>query len=292
MTIHERAYAKINLYLDVTKKRADGYHDIVSVMQTVDLFDEVQVCAMPAAETAITLTVQGAPHLPADAHNLAYRAALAYLSAANLDAEVHITLRKRIPIGAGLGGGSADAAAVLRAMQSILCALDADALSSVAASIGSDVAFCLVGGTALCLGRGEQVSPVPPRAPRFYVLALGGESVSTPEAYRMLDTAFSNFDGSCTTAPDGLDGQWRSYLADPDAKMPPLYNIFEDVIFPVCPRAAALCERLRSLGYPALMSGSGPTVFALAPSRDEAQTLARTLSREGILAISVTDAAR
>ncbi len=290
-TVNERAYAKINLYLDVTGKRSDGFHELASVMQTVSLCDEVEVCAALADDSCITLSVENAPTLCADEHNLAYRAAVAYLEAARLRAEVRITLHKQIPIGAGLGGGSADAAAVLRAMQRIFGALDADVLLSLAKTLGSDVPFCLLSGTAVCHGRGERVTPMPASKRSHYVLALGSESVSTPEAYRLLDAAFSDFDGSHTSSPEGLADAWQTYLANSDTDMPPLYNIFESVILPLCPVAASVRACLDALGYPALMSGSGPTVFALAPSVAEAHTLAATLIKKGIFAIAVSDAA-
>lgn len=290
-TVNERAYAKINLYLDVTARRPDGFHELTSVMQTVSLYDEVEVRAALADQTRIILSLENAPTLGTDSDNLAYRAATAYLDAAHLSAAVHITLYKRIPIGAGLGGGSADAAAVLRAMQSIFGALENDVLYALAATLGSDVPFCLLGGTAVCHGRGERVNSVPARKNGHYVLAFGTESVSTPEAYRLLDAAFSDFDGSRASSPDGLADAWQIYLANSDTDMPSLYNIFESVILPHCPIAASVHEQIKTSGYPVLMSGSGPTVFAITPTADEARTLVAALKHEGIFAIAVTDAA-
>ena len=154
MQISEKAYAKINLFLDVVGKRADGFHEIKSVMQSVSLFDEVDVSVERADYSCITIKVENSD-IPADERNLAYLAAEAFLDKTGISAAVDITLRKYIPDRAGLGGGSSDAAAVLRALNMAFGdPLSKNELIALAEALGSDVPFCLVGGTRLCEGKG------------------------------------------------------------------------------------------------------------------------------------------
>ena len=161
MQINEKAYAKINLFLDVVGKAPDGYHEIVSVMHSVSLCDEVSLSVERASYSCITLSVRG-EDVPNDERNLAYIAAEAFLEKTGIAATVDITLEKQIPTKAGLGGGSSDAAAVLRALNLALGSpLTTAELCELGAEIGADVPFCIVGGTRLCRGRGEKMSAYP-----------------------------------------------------------------------------------------------------------------------------------
>ncbi|MBO7170061.1 MAG: 4-(cytidine 5'-diphospho)-2-C-methyl-D-erythritol kinase, partial [Clostridia bacterium] len=157
MKVNEKAYAKINLFLDVTGKREDGFHELVSVMHSVGLADEIEVETKQADYSCITLEMKNSS-LPADERNLAYLAAEAFLDKTGITAAVHIRLEKHIPVCAGLGGGSSDAAAVLRAMNaSFDNPLSVSELCELGATLGSDVPFCVVGGTRLCRGIGEKM---------------------------------------------------------------------------------------------------------------------------------------
>jgi len=237
------AYAKVNFGLRVTGKRADGYHDIETIFQTISLHDTLTFA--PAG--ALTLTCD-APDIPVDDTNLVLRAARAAGAP-----PVAIALQKRIPAGGGLGGGSADAAATLRA----LGRADAD----VALQLGSDVPFFLLGGTAYATGRGEQLVPLPSLAGIPLVLMLPPERVSTAQAYAML-RRFS--------PPLGLE-RVRAMIADDFlAHAAALINDFEEAL----PHLARLKTRLYELGAAwAGMSGSGSTIagaFRDAAARDAA----------------------
>ena len=172
-TIKERANAKINLYLDVLSKREDGFHDIKTVMHSVNFGDEITVTAVPSEKTSVRVEVIGARFLPLDNRNLAVRAAYLFLEKAKLTEEVTIKLVKRLPVAAGLAGGSSDAAAVLRAMNKIHSKLfTVPALTAISAELGSDVAYCLYGKTALCEGRGEKITKLPVKIKETFVTLL------------------------------------------------------------------------------------------------------------------------
>ena len=202
--VKEKAYAKINLFLDVLSKREDGFHDIRTVMHTVSLCDDVTVFYTPRDKTSIRISVDGNRYLPQDSRNLAYRAAELYLKKTAITASVEIKLIKRIPVAAGLAGGSADAAAVLRALNRINHKRLTDkALSELAGELGSDIPYCLFGKSALCEGRGENITRLPNAFLGHFVVAVGNEHVSTPKAYGALDVTFSDFDGSIPTGGNG-----------------------------------------------------------------------------------------
>ena len=186
-----RVPAKLNLQLTVGPPRADGYHDLVTVFHAVSLFDQVTV--EPAGRDGVTVTGEGADRVPADQDNLALRA-IAALRAAVPDrgtgpGSVHVTIAKRIPVAAGLAGGSADAAAALIACNELWATgLSQQRLGEIGATVGSDVAFALLGGTAVGRGRGEQLTPaLAPATQYHWVLAFADGQLSTPEVYAALD---------------------------------------------------------------------------------------------------------
>ena len=186
-----RAPAKLNLQLAVGPPRADGYHDLVTVFHAVSLFDQVTV--EPAGRDGVTVAGEGADRVPDDQGNLAMRA-VAALRAAVPDRRpgprsVHVTIAKRIPVAAGLAGGSADAAAALVACNELWAAgLSPQRLGAIAATVGSDVAFALLGGTAVGRGRGEQLTPALAAATQYHwVLAFADGQLSTPAVYATLD---------------------------------------------------------------------------------------------------------
>lgn len=279
MRVYERAYAKINLYLDVTGKGADGFHTLRSVMQTVGLYDAVEIEASPASEPSVSVSAKGKYRVPVGEGNLCHRAALVYMEAAAAPMRVHIRLDKHIPVAAGLGGGSADAAAVLRALNRVTGRrLAVSRLLSLAAALGSDVPFCLLGHTRLCEGRGERMQVLPPCPAIPTVIVPSPERVSTPVAYASLDATFRDFSDACE---HGDLSAMLAALSERSAAgvASALYNIFEDVILPTCPVAAEHRARLLSLGADAvLMSGSGPTVFGFFGDAALAAAAARELT--------------
>jgi 4-diphosphocytidyl-2-C-methyl-D-erythritol kinase len=279
-----RVPAKLNLQLAVGPPRGDGYHDLVTVFHAVSLFDEVTV--VPAGQDGIAVTGEGADRVPADGDNLALRAVAALRAAmtgAAADrAGVHVTIAKRIPVAAGLAGGSADAAAALVACNELWRAgFSADQLVEVAARVGSDVAFALLGGTAVGRGRGERLTPaLAPATPYHWVLAFADGHLSTPEVYATLDRL-----RAAKAAEPDLNAALMSALRSGDARLlgRALSNDLQQAavtLFPALRKTIAAGLELGALG--ALVAGSGPTCVFLAASANRALDLAVSLSGAGV----------
>lgn len=265
------APAKLNVILEVLGRRADGYHDLWSVLVLVDLCDTVTVASR---RRGIRLTV-GPPVVPAGPENLAFRAAETFFETWARPGGAAITLRKRIPVGAGLGGGSSDAAAVLAALNAMAGRpLTRERLLDLAAGLGSDVPFFFSGGAALVTGRGEQVADLPPPHPRWLVLALAGGPVSTAWAYGQL-------------APGPLrspDPAWRAAASagQTEALLGMAFNRLEEVVLPARPDLAALKGRLETLGAaPVGLTGTGAALFGFAAGRTVARAWSQLLKAEG-----------
>ncbi len=261
------AYAKINLHIDVTAKRADGYHDVENIMQSITLCDRVEV---KKKESGIALFCDAADQ-PCDSGNIAYRAAEAFFAASGCIGGAEITIEKHIPVAAGMAGGSTDAAAVLVALSRLYGSpLTYDELCAVGASLGADVPFCIKGGCAYSAGKGDAPVPFSPLPPDTVLLvACGGEGVSTPWAYRALDCDNGDF---VEYTPEGTE-QLRLVLEsdEPSRFEEQLFNIFERSILPLRPVAAKLKELMLECGARgAMMSGSGPSVFGVFESTDKA----------------------
>ena len=320
-----RVPAKLNLQLAVGPPRADGYHGLVTVFHAVSLFNEVT--AEPAGRDGVTVTGEGADRVPAGPDNLALRAAAALRKAVTRPAAgrkadpgagpragtggVHITIGKRIPVAAGLAGGSADAAAALVACNELWDGgLSQSQLLEVAARVGSDVAFALLGGTAVGRGRGERLTPaLAPATQYHWVLAFADGHLSTPEVYAALDrlraagaaggraAGGKGRRGQCcrrkgprgkaqpATAGPNLDAALMSALRSGDARLvgPALSNDLQPAalsLFPSLRKTLAAGLELGALG--ALVAGSGPTCVFLAASADRALDLAVSLSGAGV----------
>ena len=284
--LYETGNAKINLFLDVTSRRQDGYHDLHSCMQTVDLSDTITADIRQTSEgKRISLTCSDAS-LSCGEENLAYRAAALFMQAIGADAfDIRLHIEKRIPLSAGLGGGSADAAAVLRLLNRYYSApFDHAQLCALGAKLGADVPFCITGGTCRCRGVGDILTQL--QAPPDYtvLIAKDGEGMPTAEAFSLLDQRYGDFSSHEHRDPEriyaALSGGNVSALADT------VYNIFEDVIFPVRPRSLFLKRFLEKHGAVcALMSGSGPSVFGIFQSDALAEVCAATLRQSGIFAV-------
>ena len=245
----EKAYAKVNLTLAVGEKRLNGYHEVVSVMQRVSLCD-----TLTAEQTreGITLTCSD-PALPSGEENLAHRAASLFFRETGIAGGAALTLEKRIPSQAGLGGGSSDAASALLALRKLYApALPDTELETMAAALGSDVPFFIRGGTQLATGRGEVLSPLPPLTDGWFVIVKPTESFSTPAMYRRLD----ELPPACTPPLPPLQGGLPALASG-------LFNRFEAAI----PAGSAVWDikaRLAAYGALAsLLSGSGSAVFGL-----------------------------
>ncbi len=258
------AYAKINLFLDIEKKREDGYHDIVSVMQTVDWYDILNVRKNTENKKEITLICENAD-IPTDETNTVYKAASLFLKKIGTSDGMDITIEKNIPHAAGMAGGSADAAATLRELNRMYGdPLSNNELLLLGKQIGADVPFCIAGGTMLTTGIGEKMIPLSPLPPCFLVCAKLGEGISTPKAYSALDTKHRDFrDYSVHQKQfNALEGALKNQniFALPSG----LYNVFEEVAETERPAVSLLKTSLLKNGaLGAMMSGSGPSVFGV-----------------------------
>ncbi|MFS0577351.1 4-(cytidine 5'-diphospho)-2-C-methyl-D-erythritol kinase [Sporosarcina sp. 179-K 3D1 HS] len=253
--IYEKAPAKINLTLDVLYKRPDGFHEVEMVMTTVDLADRVWL--RPSDDGRIVIK-SSERFVPSDRKNLAYQAADLLRREYGIQDGVEITLEKSIPVAAGLAGGSSDAAATLRGLNRLWkLGATSEELARLGSKIGSDVSFCVYGGTALATGRGEVIEnlPVPPRC--WVILAKPAISVSTGDIYGNLDT-------SSIIHPD-TKGMITALANNDYEKMcQSVGNVLEPVTMNLYPQVAGLKEHMIKFGADAvLMSGSGPTVFGL-----------------------------
>ena len=264
--------AKINLTLDILGKRPDGYHEVSMVMQSVSLHDTLQLERIPEG---IELSID-VPWLEADETNLAYRAAARILAYGRVSGGVRIQLQKRIPMAAGLAGGSADAAAVLRGVNELYgLNLSLDELCSLAAQLGSDIPFCLCGGTMLATGRGEVLKRLPPVPAFWVVLAKPPISVSTAWAYQHYDAE------GAERHPDN-EAMCRAIAAGSREELAPLLcNVLESVTIKQYPVIAAYKEKMLQQGaMVSMMSGSGPTGFGLLGTRAAAERLAAVLREQ------------
>jgi len=277
-----RVPAKLNLQLAVGPPRADGYHDLVTVFHAVSLFDEIT--AEPARRDGVSVSGEGADRVPADGDNLALRAVSALRAEVPSAPGVHITIAKRIPVAAGLAGGSGDAAAALVACNELWAGgFGPPQLAEIAARVGSDVAFALLGGTAVGRGRGEQLtSALAPATQYHWVLAFADGHLSTPAVYAALDRQRAR---EQVPAEPGLDAALMSALRSGDARLVgrALSNDLQPAalsLFPALRKTLAAGLELGALG--ALVSGSGPTCVFLAASADRALDLAASLSGAGV----------
>ena len=277
-----QAYAKVNLFLRVLGKRPDGFHDIRTLFQTVSLSDSLGVRLTPAGRPAVRLTCSREDLQGED--NLAWRAADLMLRLTGLAAQIEITLDKAIPSGAGLGGGSSDAAAVIRAVASMLPTRPAaQELFDVAAELGSDVPFLLLGGSAIGTGRGTDLKPLADLPPAALVIAQPAVEVSTAWAYRALRehrAALTSGSDKSKIEGSGLSSN-APFVGSLPGSREGMVNDFEAVVFQRFPLIAALKGRLPALGaQPALMSGSGSAVFGVFESYQSARLVAQTLRAE------------
>ncbi len=248
--------AKINLHLQILGRRRDGFHELRTLFQSVDLFDRLAATQAPPGETTLEVVPEGA--VASDEGNLVLRAARLLADEAGVSAGARLMLNKHIPVGGGLGGGSADAAAALVLLDRLWgCNLDGEGLHRLAAMLGSDVPFFLYGGTALGIGRGDEVFPLPDQAVLAAVVAVPKMRVSTADAYRSFDAELTSNPqkGNLYAFAAGLRGKldWRA-----------MTNELEEVVVKSWPEVGEGLRILRS-GSPlhASLSGSGAAGFAV-----------------------------
>lgn len=266
-----KAYAKINLTLDVLGKRADGYHELQTIMQTIDLADIITLRELNQGIKIVSSSLQ----IPTDEKNLAYQAAQLIKSRAGIEKGIEIRIEKNIPVMAGLAGGSTDAAATLVGLNNLweLDFSEAE-LWEMAARLGSDVAFCLNGGTCLAEGRGEILKPLNPPPPLWLVLVKPQIGVSTAQVYRSLSLDRIGRRPSQSAMIKALED------GDPRKIAENLVNVLETVTLEMHPSLAVIKEEMMSLGaLGALMSGSGPSIFALTSAAEAAQAIAEKMEK-------------
>lgn len=262
------AYAKLNLTLDILRRREDGYHDLQMVMESISLADTLTI-ANGEGEVSTNLR-----YLPTDRRNLAQMAAAAFREATGLGGAVNIAIEKAIPVCAGLAGGSADAAAVLRAMNQLTGAgLSLEALADIGQRVGSDVPYCVLGGTALAEGRGERLTLLPPLPHCHVVVCKPPFSISTPWLFSQVKVH------KIVRRPDTagvMEALEKGDLAGVARRM---YNVFEDVLEPrhMATVAAIKAVLINCGALGASMSGSGPSVFGLFASEQDAKRAYRRL---------------
>ena len=258
-----KAPAKINLTLDVLHKRSDGYHEVEMIMTTVDLADRIGL-EIREDEKIQILSVDR--FVPNDYRNLAYQAAKLLKDTYHVKLGVSITIEKNIPVAAGLAGGSSDAAATLRGLNTLWgLGLSLEELAQLGTKIGSDVAFCVYGGTALATGRGELIQKLPAPPNSWVILAKPTLGVSTADIYgkMKLDKIIHPKTNQMIEAIENKDF---------DQMCDSIGNVLEDVTLKLYPEVAVLKEQMQKFGADAvLMSGSGPTVFGLVQQESRVQ---------------------
>ena len=270
-TLYEGAYAKLNLTLDVLGKREDGYHDLQSVMQTISVRDDIEIDVGTGKPWVLKCDKEG---VPTDESNLAWKAAKIYLDAMKKDPDgLEIRITKRIPSQAGMGGGSADAAAVLRALNRHYGEpLSIFALAELGAQVGSDVPFCTICGTAMVEGRGERIRKLPDMPDCVFVICKPDFSASTPELYKKLDETV------IAKHPDNRAMESALLAGDLGKVAENVYNVFDPVVTADHLELNYIKSIFNSYGSLAQqMTGSGSAVFAILPSFEYAAVVCNML---------------
>ena len=262
--ITERAYAKINLALDVLRRRPDGYHDVRMVMQTVHLYDKLTLCK--SREPGISLKTN-LPFLPGNENNLVYRAIDLFCKTYSIDCGIRATLEKRIPIAAGMAGGSSDAAAAFRAMNELFhTKASAEDLQALGVKLGADIPYCIMGGTALAEGIGEKLTALPP-APSCSCLIV------KPNFHLSTKLVYENLTLDDPAAHPDIDAMLEAVHTNNYKQMTSsIGNILETVSVRLHPEIDEIKKEMLALGADcSLMSGSGPSVFGLFEHRQVAE---------------------
>lgn len=271
--IIKKAYGKLNLCLDIVGKREDGYHLVRMIMQTVNLYDELEFTK--TKEPGIVLSTNR-QDLPTNQDNLVYRAASLLMEKCSIKEGVRIHLTKRIPVAAGMAGGSADCAATLSGINTLFSlGLSNEELMTIATGLGADVPYCLLGGTALSEGIGELLTPLPDVPPCKVLLVKPNIDISTKWVYTTLDWKSLTWHPDVDTMISNLTKGNLNGISEG------LSNVLETVTIPSHPVIESIKETMLNLGASnSLMSGSGPTVFGLYPDESIAQEAYRTCLKQ------------
>ena len=275
-TIDEKAYAKLNISLDVAGKREDGYHNMVMVMQSISLCDDIHI---ELNESGRICARSNFRFVPEDERNLAVKAAKTFFAKrADTKSGAVISIKKHIPVGSGMGGGSADAAAVLRALNRAFgFPYSTEELAQIGAEVGSDVPFCVVGGTAFVQGRGEIITPLPPFPKCKFVICKPSFSISTPELFKKLDGVPNRRHPDTAGIMEALGTGELSKISRR------MYNVFEEVNDRRFRRVSEIKSVLLDRGaLGAVMTGTGSAVFGVFDNSLKAEDACAALKKERI----------
>lgn len=265
VVLFEKAPAKINLSLDILGKREDGFHEVEMIMTTIDLSDRIELHPLENNEIKVSLESR---YVTNDERNLAFKAARIFKETYSIEEGIHIKMVKNIPVSAGLGGGSSDAAAVLRGLNRLWSiGITIEELADLGLAIGSDVPFCVINSTALVKGRGEIIQKLPPPPPCWVVLAKPDLGVSTK-------TVFQQVNVENLAHPNTDEIIYALRARDFSRLSNSLGNSLEDVTLALYPEVRELMNKMKQVGSSnVLMSGSGPTVYSLVEQESKAQRL-------------------
>ncbi len=262
-----KAHAKINLALDIVGRRDDGYHLVRMIMQSLELHDTVSIKKNPSASEVNKITIHTDSDLVEDnEHNLGYKAARIMCDRFDIKDDIDINIVKRIPVAAGLAGGSSDAAAVLKGMNELFeLGLSTEDLQDIGLKLGADVPYCIVGHTMLSEGIGEVLTPVPSKLGAAYILlAKPSRGVSTKEVYQKYDSSEHEIHPDVDAVKEAIESGNLPLLAEN------LGNVLEDVTIPMVSEIKEIKDKMLDLGaVGTLMSGSGPTVFGIFDDKDK-----------------------
>ncbi len=267
--IQKKAYAKVNLALDVLRRRPDGYHDVKMVMQNLDIYDELEFNLEPSETTVITMEANK-PEIPTDDRNLICKAIRLMFEEYNLRGKIHVKLVKNIPVEAGMAGGSTDCAAAFHAVNELFeLGLTTEELMKLGVKIGADVPYCIMAKTALSEGIGEILTPVKSLANCYVLVVKPPVNVSTKMVYTNLKA------NELERHPD-VDGMVEALnLGDLNGVVTRMENVLETVTTVLYPEIEVIKDEMKSLGaLNAIMSGSGPTVFGIYDSKEKADKAA------------------
>ena len=274
-TLTRKAYAKINLGLDVLRRREDGYHEVKMIMQTVDIYDVLTFVKAPA--DVFRLSVDSA-QIPDDDNNLVLKAARLLFATAGIDAGVEVTLQKNIPVAAGMAGGSTDAAATLIGLNALYdLRFTTEQLQEIGVKLGADIPYCIMGGTALSQGIGEILRPLPAPPRAHLVIAKPDLMISTKYVYE-------NLHANSLKVHPNIDGMIEALSNQDLTKMCSLMgNVLETVTEKENPIITQIKDLMKEQGATgALMSGSGPTVFGIFTEEEKARNCFQKIQEENL----------
>ena len=274
-TLTRKAYAKINLGLDVLRRREDGYHEVKMIMQTVDIYDVLTFVKAPA--DVFRLSVDSA-QIPDDDNNLVLKAARLLFATAGIDAGVEVTLQKNIPVAAGMAGGSTDAAATLIGLNALYdLRFTTEQLQEIGVKLGADIPYCIMGGTALSQGIGEILRPLPAPPRAHLVIAKPDLMISTKYVYE-------NLHANSLKVHPNIDGMIEALSNQDLIKMCSLMgNVLETVTEKENPIITQIKDLMKEQGATgALMSGSGPTVFSIFTEEEKARSCFQKIQEENL----------